>query len=369
MQPIRVLHIVSRMERGGVETMLMNFFRMADPEKLVFDFIVHSTQRAEYDDEIERLGGRIFRVRSKSESFIGNLKDVRGVVRDNRYHIVHVHQDAMSMFALKEARHGGAAVRIAHAHSTSMPPSLMGNILYPYAVKRTARYATHKFACSRASAQYLFNGDVDGVTYVPNGIDTARFAFSEEKRSAFRAAHGLGDSFAVGQIANFLYPKNHVFTLRVFAELLKERPDSRLVLCGSGPLLEECKETARALGLDEKVSFLGNISNVDAAISGLDALIMPSIFEGFPVSMVEAQCSGLPCFVSGVITRETGITGLVRYIPLDAPLSEWADEIGSAADAYTEDRASYCAAVTEKGYDIKKVSLWLQDEYIRLAGF
>lgn len=364
MKPIRVLQIVGSMHRGGIETMLMNFYRHLDKEKIQFDFLVHGNEKGYYEDEIVQMGGKIYHVRKKTDDFLGNLKDMHNVIFENKYKIVHVHQDAMSMFALKEAKRAGASIRIAHAHSTSMPPSRLGRLIYPYAIRRMIRYSTVKLACSQASARYLFNGNISDTIYVRNGIDTRKFAFSKENRQKIREKYHIKDEFVVGQIANFQYPKNHGFSLDVFSEIIKKNSNSVLLLCGGGPLLPLYEHRVAELNLQKNVLFLGNVDNVNEILSGLDALILPSFYEGFPVALVEAQCAGLPCYVSDVVTKETEITNAIQYLSIKQAPKTWADEIMNVDPSMRKDGSE---AVKKAGFDIADVSINLENLYLSLA--
>lgn len=360
---VRVLHIVSVLRRGGVETMLMNFYRHIDRSQVQFDFIVHGTQEGEYEPIVRELGGHVFHVRTKSESFLGNLKDIRNVIRENHYDIVEVHQDAMSAFALRAAKQAGASVRIAHAHSTSMPPSRLGAIVYPFALKRTTKYANVKFSCSQKSAEYLFNGDVSDTEYIYNGIDTDQFSYSEENREKQRHAYDL-TGFVLAQVGNFMHPKNQHFTLLVFQELLKIRPDAKLVFCGAGADMEKIRCETAEMGLDKSVVFAGSVDNIHQMLSAFDALIMPSFYEGFPVSLIEAQCAGLPCVVSDTITQETGITDLICYESLDSTPDVWAQKLGRVE---VKCRGAYAQKVRDAGFDVQAVAQRLQHRYSNLA--
>lgn len=363
MEPVRVLHVVSVMRRGGVENMIMNLYRRMDQEKIKFDFIVHGQEIGSYEEEIKKSGGKIFHVRTKKESFFGNLADIEKVVRENNYNIIHVHQDAMSMFALKAAKKAGAKARIAHAHATSMPPSKIFSYIYKYAIKRTTKYAAHKFACSKASAKYLFNGDIAETNYLYNGIEIEKFTFSKEVRSKVREENGWNDKFVVGQVANFIHPKNQMHTLNVFAEIVKTREDSVLVFCGEGSDLAECKKRAKELNVEDKVCFLGSVDNVNDFMQAMDVLLLPSFYEGFPVTLVEAQCMGLPCLVSDTITEECKLTDKILYLSLEKPTRKWANEAIMLSEMAREDCSN---EVQKKGFDIKQVANWLEDFYLDL---
>lgn len=364
MDSIRVLHIVSEMQRGGVENMIMNFYRNIDRNKIQFDFIVHGSNKGHFEDEISELGGKIYHVTPKGESFIKNLKEINSVIKDNHYTIVHAHQDVMSMFALKEAKKAGAKNRIAHAHSTSMPPSFLGKFIYPYAIKNMNKVATHKFACSMASAKYLFNNDLSEVIYLYNGIDTEKFNFKQAMRDEVRGANGWKDELILGHIGNFLYPKNHDFVIKIFNELIQIHPNSKLILCGSGHMMSEIKEQVVKLGLEGNVDFKGNVSNISSLMQGMDCLILPSLYEGFPVVTVEAQAADLPIFVSDVITKETKITNAIDYLSLSDSPRVWAEHILKKSNNYQ--RENKISDIKNAGFDIKDVSSKLESLYLSM---
>lgn len=363
MEPVRVLHVVSIMRRGGVENMIMNLYRRMNQEKIKFDFIVHGKEIGSYEQEIKDSGGRVFHVRTKRESFFGNLSDIEKVVRENNYKIIHVHQDAMSMFALKAAQKAGASVRIAHAHSTSMPPSKIFSYIYKYALKRTTKYATHKLACSKASANYLFNGDVKDTDYLYNGIEIEKFVFSTEIREKIRQNNNWDNKLVVGQVANFIHPKNQMHTLKVFEKLIENKPESVLIFCGEGHDLANCKEKAAEMGLADKVFFMGSVDNVNDYMQAMDVLLLPSFYEGFPLTLVEAQCLGLPCIVSDTITKECKLTDKISYMSLEDPAEKWANEVISLSKLKREDSSQ---AIQKQGFDIKQIAKKLEDFYLNL---
>ena len=193
------------------------------------------------------------------------------------------------------------------------------------------------------------------VTVLPNGIPLREFAFDQEIRQGVRAEWQAGDTTLVmGHVGRFTAQKNHDFLLDVFAELHREQPNSILVLAGIGELQQAARQKAEELGLAEAVRFLGFRSDVARLLQGMDVFVMPSLYEGFPVTAVEAQAAGLPCVFSDTITREAKILEAVEYLPLDAPLQRWADAILGLAG--TTQRDACYQELARKGYDVKTMA-------------
>lgn len=325
LKPIRVLHIVSKMNRGGVETMLMNYFRNIDKTKVVFDFIEHGEKDEEshYDKEIRELGGKIYYVTPKTKSYYKNTKEMMSIMKENNYTIVHAHQDAMNSFALKIAKKSGVKVRIAHAHSTGMPASHLKTIIYNYSIKQLPKYANKFFTCSEKSADYLFpNVERSKIHYIRNSIDLEKFKFNNEIRVKKKKDLGLEDFKIIGHVGNFLYPKNHKFIINLFEQLLKCNKQYKLVLCGGNGNIEEIKQLVKSKNLSENVLFLGNREDVNELLNIFDVFILPSIYEGLPVSTIEAQVNGLPVIVSDSITKEINISKKVQFISLKS-IEDW----------------------------------------------
>lgn len=357
-QPIRILQIVSYMQRRGLETLLMNCMRRMDRSKVQFDFIVHRSFRADYDDEIEVLGGRIYRLPRLNPFSPAYQKALRGFFREHpEYRIVHCHLDCMSSLPLAAAKASGVPVRIAHAHSSSQDKDLK-YLLKRHYMKKIPAAATHFFACSGAAGSWMFPGR--SVRLIRNGIDTAAFAFDPRQRAVRRRELGLDKQLTVGHVGRLIDVKNHSFLLEVFAELLRSAPDAVLLLVGSGPLEEQLREKARVLGLEDQVRFLGVRSDVPALMQAMDVFVLPSLYEGLGISAVEAQASGLPCLLSDRVPTDCGMTDQVEFLPLRSP-ERWAQAILRAAGL---PRYGDCSDIVRAGYDITSTAGELQQFYL-----
>lgn len=355
--PIRILHIVTYMGRGGLETMLMNYYRSLDRTKVQFDFLTHRDFRADYDDEIEALGGKIYRLPNLnpfSRSYLGALD--RFFAEHPEYRIVHSHLDCMSGIPLKAAKQHGVPVRIAHAHSSRQDRDLK----YPLKLlfKQTIRFrATHLFACGKEAGKWMFG--TDDFRVLNNAIDAGRYCFDPKVRQEVRKELGFpADALVVGHVGRFMVPKNHGFLLRIFSEL----PDhARLLLVGDGELRAENEHLAEELGIRDRVIFVGLRSDVDRMLQAMDVFVFPSLYEGLPLSIIEAQSAGLPCLISDKVPIECRKTDLVTQIPLAASPAEWADAVCSAAET---SRTDTLVQIREAGFDIRANAEWLQNYYL-----
>lgn len=340
----RILQVVTYMGRGGIETMLMNYYRRIDRSKIQLDFLVHRDFRADYDDEIEALGGHIYRV-SPMNPLSGNYrKALTAFFKDHAYGVVHCHLNYMSGVVLTAAKKAGIPVRIAHAHTAAMAPG------WKQAVRRLCKYlipmtATHCFACSTEAGRAIFGKQP--FTILANAIDAAAFMPDETARREVRTELGLGDAFVVIHVGRMIYAKNHEFLLDTFCELLNTEPEAKLVLVGDGALRPEIE--AKAAQMPEgSVLFLGTRMDIPRLLQAADVFVFPSIFEGLPVSIIEAQAAGLPCVMSDRVTDECIVTDLVNRLSIDDPKA-WADAIISAKATIRTDRF---AEIQESGYDI-----------------
>ena len=355
--PIRILHVVTYMGRGGLETMLMNYYRAIDRTKVQFDFLTHRDFRADYDDEIEALGGKTYRLPNLnpfSRSYLGALD--RFFREHPEYRIVHSHLDCMSAIPLKAAKKHGVPVRIAHSHSSRQDRDLK----YPMKLlfkRGISMQATQLFACGTEAGKWMFG--TDDFRVLNNAIDARRYCFDPKVRQEVRKELGIpADTPVVGHVGRFMAPKNHGFLLRIFAEL----PDNAmLLLVGEGELQQKNERLAEELGIRDRTIFIGLRSDVDRMLQAMDVFVFPSLYEGLPLSIIEAQAAGLPCLISDKVPIECKKTDLVTQIPLDASPAEWAEAVLSAAEA---PRGDTLAQIREAGFDIRANAEWLQNYYL-----
>lgn len=355
--PIRILHIVTYMGRGGLETMLMNYYRAINRNRIQFDFLTHRDFRADYDDEIEALGGRIYRLPNLnpfSRSYLDALD--RFFAEHPEYRIVHSHLDCMSAIPLKAARKHGVPVRIAHAHSSRQDRDLK----YPLKLlfkRGIARQATQLFACGREAGKWMFG--TDDFRVLNNAIDAERYRFDPKVRQEVRSELGIpADALVAGHVGRFMAPKNHGFLLRIFAEL----PDhARLLLVGDGVLRANIEQQAKVLGIRDRIIFTGVRTDVDRQLQAMDVFLFPSLYEGLGIVAVEAQAAGLPCLISDRVPMACKATELVTQIPLSAGAKAWAEAVQKSADT---PRRMTTGEIAGAGFDIAENAEWLEHFYI-----
>ena len=360
---MRVLQVVTHMDRGGLETMLMNYYRHMNREKVQFDFLTHRQERAAYDDEIEALGGKIYRLPRLvpwSKSYLAALDQF--FADHPEYKVVHVHQDCLSSVILKAAEKHGVPVRIAHSHSANQDKNLKYPIKLWYK-RDIPKYATNLFACGRDAGDWMFGGAP--YQTINNAIDVAAYTYSPLKRAEKRRELGLATEFVIGHVGRFNQPKNHPFLLSIFAALLKKEPTATLLLVGGGEDMPKIQAKAQALGVAEHVRFLGVRSDVADLMQAMDVFVFPSLYEGLPVTMVESQAAGLPCIISDKVPPECILTeGLVAVLPLSAGPEIWAAKILEKKNLPRTDRRSEIAA---HGFDITTEAVKLQEFYLEAA--
>lgn len=358
---IRVAQVVGRMAGGGVESVVMNYYRHVDRSRVQFDFLVSSGSPLVPREEIESLGGRVFEVPPYQRA-AEYQRELARLFRDGGWRVVHSHANALSVFPLRAATRAGVPVRIAHSHSTSGRGEPLRNALKAALRTQANRYPTHRMACSRAAGEWLFGRGAE-FEVLPNAVDLRRFYFDPKAREEARAELGVGDDrLLVGHVGRFVTVKNHMFLLDAFEKLVRARRDAVLALTGDGELRQDAERRAAQLGLTDRVLFLGQRDDAWRLYQAFDVFVLPSLYEGLPVVAVEAQAAGLPCLLSDRITREVNVTGTVRFLSIDDPTA-WIDSLlRLSADAERSVRTPALAA-----YDIDTASLHLTDIYEQLA--
>lgn len=347
----RVLHIVGAMAPGGFENFIMNIYRKIDREQVQFDFIVHLKKDNAYDEEIESLGGKLFYVTRKSKNPIKNFFEMRKVVKENQYDIVCRHSDsAFTVVDLLAAKLGGAKKIIMHSHSTTT-----GNVkIHNFFRSWMSWVPTHRFACSKAAGKWMF-GDLD-FTFVPNAIDTSEYLYHADIRESMRKEWNVESKNVYGHVGNFVYAKNHLFLLDVFKGITLKDENAILFLVGEGELRKEIEKKILELNLQDKVVLTGRRKDVVRFLQMFDLFLFPSVYEGLPVSMVEAQCTGLPCLISSSITDEIMLTDCVRQKSLDESLENWTSTAMEMLEMGKQgERCSRQEEIKKAGYGIDEL--------------
>lgn len=365
---VRVLHIVISMDMGGLETFIMNIYRKIDRNKVQFDFLMHTDKECVYSEEIRRLGGKIFNVPARNKGIWNNKKAVNDFFKSHsEYRIVHQHVNSLSYIEpLKAARKHGVPVRIIHGHSTKEGGSMIHKYIHHWnQLIFSKQYATDNFACSDLSAKWLLgekrykSGEYQIIN---NGIDTELFSFRNEVRNRMRKELNITDTFVIGLVGRFSYPKNHEFLIDIFEELHKKNNDAVLLLVGDGKMRSTIESKLIEKGLMNSTILTGVRSDITDILQAMDVFVMPSHYEGLPVSLVEAQATGLPCVVSDVITKQVEITEKIKYVSLDTSAEKWADSIIQISSGYV--RKEEKLRIIKSGFDVNQIALFLQNYYL-----
>ncbi len=350
----RLLCILSSMNAGGAETFLMKIYRNIDRFRYQMDFCINVREKCFYEDEILSMGGKIYCIPSKTENLREFKKQLTRVVSDNGYtHVLRITSSGMGLMDLKIAKRAGATVCCARSSNASDGDSLKAKLMHRVGRLLYQKYVDIAIAPSDLAAIYTFgkkayrSGDVH---MLHNAVDLRVFRFDEVARAAIRKEFGIGDgTLVLGHVGRFFEQKNHTFLADIFKAACDRHPDTVLLLVGDGPLKGAFAEKIRALGLSERVIFAGVRSDVPALLSAMDAFVFPSFYEGMPNTVIEAQATGLPCFISDTITREADITGLVEYLPLEAGAVAWGEK---AVSKWGVPRQDTREAFALHGYDV-----------------
>ena len=360
---IRILHVLQRMETGGTQALLMNLYRNIDREKIQFDFLVEYPNKEFYDDEIIKLGGKIYYSNVREDKNIIEFeKQLKKIIKENNYKIIHVHTYSIGYFVLKTAKKCGVPVRIAHSHSNNMTNDFKKSFkvilqkLYPI-------YATNYMACSEDAGRYLFKNRK--FTILNNSIDSEKFIFSKKIRNKVRKELNLNEKFVVGHVGRFRPEKNHSFLLDIFLEIKKQKPNAILLMIGNGDSSKQIIKKINELSLQDSVILLKNRNDVNELYQAMDVFIFPSIYEGLGIVAIEAQASGIPCVCSSGLPKESKITDLYIKLSINDSAKKWANvAINNSKNilAFTNTQKY----VIKANYDVKSVAKKLVIYYMNL---
>ena len=361
-KPIRILHILQRMEAGGTQALLMNIYRNIDRNKVQFDFLVEYPDKQFYDEEILKLGGKIYYSNVRNDFNIFKfIKKLKKIIKENDYKIVHMHTYSIGYFCLKAAKECEVPVRIAHSHNNEtvhdfkyLPKLFMQKI---YTI-----YANYLFACSEEAGRYLFKNKDFKV--LNNAIDSKKFIYNEDRRKEKRKELGLENSFVVGHVGRFHPQKNHKFLIEIFAKIKERKDNAKLLLIGTGDLENSIKKQVQKLNLQNDVLFLGNRTDVNDLYQAMDIFIFPSLFEGLGIVAIEAQASGTPIVCSNKLPLEIEISSIYKKLSLNETAEAWADEaIKLAGD--NKSKQNLQQEVINAGFDLSDIVNKLQEFYIK----
>lgn len=364
---IRVAQIIGKWLGGGVESVVMNYYRHIDRAKIQFDFICDEDSTNIPYEEIEKMGGKVILIPPYQKVFKYHKK-LKEVLKSGGYKIVHSHINTLSVFSLFAAKCAGVPVRIAHSHSTTNKKEKKKNLLKQVLRPFSKVFATDYMCCSELAGRWLFGNkeyDNGNVYLLNNAIDLDKFKYDEEKRKEKRKELNIEDStLVIGHVGRFVEQKNHRFLIDIFNEVHKQKENSILLLAGQGPLMEEMKEKVRNLGLEKNVEFLGQRSDINELYQAMDLFLFPSLYEGLGMVVVEAQASGLPCIVSTEIPEIAKVTQKIVFINLGSQIENWIKTIFEYLNNINRKNINFTAGIEK--YDIRKEAIKLEKKYINL---
>ena len=345
----KVLQVLGSLQRGGAETLVMNIYRNIDKKNIQFDFIVRENVDNGYEEEVKKLGGRIFVIPSPQK--IGLKECIRrhiDVIKNNGPYIcVHSHMNAMSFISMYAAKKCKIKNRISHSHSTSFP----GKIKLLFGRYLTKRYSTKLLACSKDAGLKLFGNS--NFEIIPNGIILDNFLVSDEdeKNKYMKKLNLSTETTNIIHVGRFVEPKNHEFIIEIAKKLIKNDFKFNLYLLGDGPKYGDIKKLIISNKLSNNMHLLGSLSNVNEYMRAADLMIMPSLYEGFPVTLVESQTSGLPSIVSCNITKKVDFgLNLIQFIPLE--IDEWINCIEKKKYQRLFNKERIYETITKNNYNI-----------------
>ena len=362
MKPIRVLQVLGGLNRGGAETMIMNLYRAMDKSKVQFDFIIHNDNENAYVDEIKALGGEVYVfpkfTLKNSCSYKKHWNEFLDKHRE--YKILHSHVRSYAIVFIRIAKSYGLKT-IVHSHSTSNGSGIKARIkgLLQLSLRKECDYL---FACSKISGEWLFGKKaVNSPNYrmIKNAIDTDKYKVDSSIRNEYRRSFNAEDKTIYGHIGRLSEPKNHRFLLEVFNDIIKKDHNSLLIIVGEGSYRLQIELWIRELHLEESVIMTGSRSDIPQLLSAMDVFLFPSLWEGLPVTVVEAQAAGLPSIISDRVTSEVAVSEAVTYLPIDQGAECWVD----CALRSIGKRFNVIENIKTAGFDVSSSAMELAEFY------
>ncbi|APM41312.1 hypothetical protein BS101_16930 [Clostridium kluyveri] len=355
------------MDRGGIETFIMNVYRNIDRSKVQFDFLMHTKRECAYNSEIFKLGGRIYYVPPRNQGILKNRKELNEFFeKHSEYKIVHQHVSSLSYITpLKIAKKYNIPIRIIHSHNTKQGGNFLHKYIHYWNRLFIKYYATNYFACSDLAAKWLYGRkqyNLGNFTTINNGIEVEKFTYNNNIRDKVRAELGVSNKIVIGNIGRFSYQKNHEFLIDIFNNIYQKSDNFTLLLVGDGELRSHIQNKVKDLKLQDNVIFTGIRSDIPYILQAMDIFVMPSHYEGLPVTLVEAQAAGLPCVVSSNITRQIKITSDIIYINLSDSVEYWSKCVMKLVSNHV--RKNTKQQIIDAGFSIKIIAKYLENKYI-----
>lgn len=360
---MKILQIIGVLNRGGAETLLMNVFRNIDRNEFEFDFLIFEDKEFPYTKEIKNMGGNVIYLPGPQKiGMIKFIKELINLCKKNKYDVVHAHTLFNCGPCMLAAYLAKIKIRIAHSHNTKILDKKINakkKIYFIIAKLLLNIFSNFKIACGKEAGKFLFY-KFNKYIVLKNGVDIKKFEFNNKYRKEIRKLYNIKeDNFVIGNIGRLNYAKNQEFLIELFKKINEIEKNAFLFIIGDGNLYKTLTDKVKENNLEERVIFTGNIDNVNQYYSAFDIFLFPSLFEGLPLTLIEAQCNGLPIIASNSISKECNITNTICFQSLDNK-EEWIKlilELKNKKRYYNEPK------ILNSGYDIKETVKKLENIY------
>ena len=357
---VRILHISLDTAMGGIENFLLNVYQNIDKKKIQFDFIEYGYMERDFDYKFRKLGAKIYNIADRKKNPIRSSRELRDIIKNGKYDIVHIHKNSLAdVSALRICKSLHVKNVILHSHNAGRDGKLI-NCLHKFNKRFFNIKDVYKFACSDKAGQWMFDKKYD-YKIINNGIETEKFQFDLEKRNIIRNELNANECFIIGSVGRLTEQKNPLFMLKVLAGIKDQ--NIKLLWVGDGDLKDEMVRTVRAMGLNDRVILTGRVSNPELYYQAMDLFVMPSLYEGYPIAAVEAQCAGVPVVLSANITREVGLAENVEFVDGFDELV-WRDIIYKIMNKENNRAFGNVAILKKRKFDIKDTTKWLEQFYL-----
>lgn len=356
----RIVEIAAFEWRAGIEIFLLDLLRLIDKEQMQIDFLVTNINKGPIDDDINSLGGRIYRISPLSIKFLGLLKHIKEVnaffAENKDVDVVHIHGNtAISLLDALIVKKNGVKTIIGHSHNNGANKPI-DKIKHCICKVMIANCFTNRMACSQSAWNWMYFGKMNPKTdfIVKNGIDITKYEFDSDKRKQMRKSLDISEEeYVIGCVGRLNIQKNHLFLLESFSKVSKNVKDVKLLLVGEGELRPQIEKKIKELGLQKKVILTGSVENTADYYNTMDLYVMPSIYEGFGIVLIEAQANGLPCIVSDAISPEAKVSKHIKVFMLKDGSDVLGDIICEEIQENNHTRFDNISDLEKAGFDIK----------------
>lgn len=361
---MRVLEVIGSLNRGGAETLLVNIFENINKDNSEFDFLVYENKEFDYSKKIKELGGNIIYIESPTSIGMFNfINKLRKLIEKNKYDIVHAHTLFNCGPVMLSAFLAGVKKRLSHSHNTKILDekiSIKKRIYFFISKILINIFSSKCLACGKSAGNFLFY-KFRRFTIIKNGINLDKYKYNEKINKKLRIKYNISEnSIIIGNIGRLNHQKNQNFLIDIFYEFHKNNKNSYLFIVGEGELRRELTNKVNNLKLKNNVIFTGNVSNANEYYSMFNLFLFPSIFEGLPYTLIEAQENGLPILSSDKVSNEVNITKKIEFLSLNKSAKKWADECVKLLKNQRKNNDKY---IIENGYSIKNTTNLIEDIY------